>query len=806
MLRNYITIALRNLRKRPGYTAINILGLAAGLAGCILIGLWVEDELSYDDFHTNADRTYRVLNAFDMPELQATIPFTPPALQPTLTADYPQVEAAVRVGDRDGVVQHGPQRGVESNVLFADDGFFDVFSFPLVRGTAALDRPGTVLLTPSLATEYFPGADPVGQTMQFDGNELEVTGIVAAPPTNTHLDYTMIASLATLDLDASNWGNNDWATYVTLQPSASAAAFQASLDEIVEARLVPLLQSEGLDAGDGDLPQQFHLQPITGIHLGTGAPDLAAGGGAGSLTYVLLFSGLALFVLLLAVINFMNLSTARATERANEVGVRKAMGADRSQLAGQFLGESVILTAGALAVALGLCALFLPAFNDLAGKSIAASALFSGGHLLAYAGLIAVVGLLSGSYPALVLSRFVPTETLRGKASSSGGSVRLRQGLVVAQFAISIALIAGTGVVHQQVAYMQSKGLGFNEESVVVIDRVRTISDPIRTQADVRGFQDRLATFKQEVEQQSGVVEATSGFSLPGTFFINSMWPLDRPEAEPHNFDYTFVGYDYVETLDLELAAGRDFSRDFASDTAAVLLNETGAREFGLTPEEAVGESVMRGDMPLEIIGVVEDFHYASLREEIGPVILLHEALRLPQYLAVRVAPGQTADVLDALRATWAGFSDLPIEYSFLADDLAAQYRTEARLEQLFTTFAGLAILIACLGLLGLAAFTAQQRTKEIGIRKALGATATGIVGLMSKDFLKLVGVAFVVAAPVAYGAMSQWLQGFAYRIDLSAGVFLLAGGLAFTVALMTVSVQALRAARTDPVTALQGE
>ncbi len=802
MLWNYVTIALRNLQKRPGYTAINVLGMAVGLAGCILIGLWVEDELSYDDFHANADRTYRVLNAFDLPELQTTISNTPPALQPTLEANYPQVEQAVRVGGRDGVVQHGPQRGVESNILVADDGFFDVFSFPLARGTAALDRPGTALLTPALAATYFPDTDPVGQTIQFDGNELEVTGIVAAPPTNTHLDFAMIVSLATLDVDASNWGQNNWTTYVMLRPGTTADAFTASLEEIARNNMVP----EDMDVDEEGLPQRLHLQPITGIHLGMGAPDLAAGGGAGSLTYVLLFSGLAFFVLLLAVINFMNLSTARATERANEVGVRKAMGADRSQLAAQFLGESVILTAGALGVALGLCALALPAFNDLAGKSIAASALVSGGHLLACAGLIAVVGLLSGSYPALVLSRFVPTETLRGKASSSRGSARLRKGLVVAQFAISIALIAGTGVVHQQVAYMQSAGLGFNEENVVVIDRVRTLSGPIRTQADVRGFQDRLETFKQEVEQQSGVVEATSGYSLPGTFFINSMWPLDRPEAEPHNFDYTFVGYDYVETLDLELAAGRDFSRDFASDTAAVLLNETGVREFGLSSEEAVGESVMRGDIPLEIIGVVEDFHYASLRQEIGPVILLHEALRAPQYLAVRTAPGQAADVLDGLRATWAEFSDLPIEYSFLADDLAAQYRTEARLEQLFTTFAGLAILIACLGLFGLATYTVQRREKEIGIRKALGATATQVVGLLSREFVQLVGLAFVVAAPLAYVGMQRWLQDFAYRTDLGVGLFLGAGALAFAIAILTVGTQALRAARLDPATTLRDE
>jgi putative ABC transport system permease protein len=802
MLRNYLNIAFRNLRKRLGYTAINVVGLAVGLASCILIGLWVEDELSYGDFHANADRTYRVLNEFDMPELQVTISNTPPALQPTLETNYPQVDEAVRVAARDGVVQQGPQRGVESDVLFADDGFFDVFSFPLARGMAALGRPGTALLTPTLATKYFPNADPIGQTIQFYGREFEVTGIVEAPPTNTHLDYTMIVSLVTLDVDINEWRQNNWTTYVMLQPSTTADAFAASLEEVARNNMVP----EGMNVEETGLPQRLHLQPITGIHLGTGAPSLAGGGMGGSMTYVLLFSGLALFVLLLAVINFMNLATARATERANEVGVRKAMGADRGQLAGQFLGESVIMTTGALGVALGLCTLFLPAFNDLAGKSIAADALVSGGHLLAYAGLIAVVGLLSGSYPALVLSRFVPTETLRGKTSSGSGSARLRQGLVVLQFAISIALIAGTGVVSQQVSYMQSAGLGFNDENVVVIDRVRNISGPIRTRADVSSFQDRFETFKQELEQQAGVVEAASGYSMPGTFFLNSMWQLDRPEAEPHNFDYTYVGYDYVETLGIELAAGRDFSRGFAGDTAAVLLNEAGAREFGLSPDEAVGEMLIRGDMRLEIIGVTKNFHFESLRREIHPMILFHEILPLPQYVAVRVVPDQTAEVLEALRATWADFSDLPIEYSFLADDLAAQYRAEVRLEQLFTTFAGLAIVIACLGLLGLAAFTAQQRTKEIGIRKALGATEAQVVGLLSREFVQLVGIAFVVAVPVAYWAMSQWLKDFAYRIDLRIGLFLLAGGLALAVALLTVSVQALRAARTDPVNALRSE
>jgi len=800
MLRNYFKTALRTLRKRPGFTIINVLGLAVGIASCLLIGLWVQDELSYDDFHAGADRTYRVLKKFDMPNLKATIAHTPAGLQPVLETDYPQVETAIRVGTQSGVVEQGPQRAVESDVLFSDDGFFDVFSFSIRRGTARLDRPDTALLTPALVDKYFPNGNPIGQTVRYEGADLEVTGIVEAPPTNTHLDYTLVASLATLDVDASEWGENNWTTYVTLQPGTSSDAFSASLKEILRKNLA---LPAGVDTGDGALPQQFHLQPVTGIHLGVGAPSLEVGAGSGSLAYVYLFSALALFVLLLAGINFTNLATARGIERAKEVGVRKAVGGDRHQLAGQFLGESLLTTSLATILALGICALVVPAFNELAGKSIAQSALVTGPHLLAYVGLVLVVGSLSGSYPAFVLSRFAPSETLRSRATGGSGNSRLRQGLVVAQFAISITLIVATGVVHRQVSYMKSKGLGFDEKNVVAVDRIRTLTE---RSSGGTSLQDRLSTFKRELEEKTGIVEATSGYSLPGTFFVNSMWNLDRPDAEQHNFDYSYVGYDYVETLDVKMAAGRDFSRDFASDTAAVMVNEAGARELGLSPEEAIGEVLMQGDMPLNIIGVTENFHYESLHREINPLILLHERLRAPQYVAVRVEPGQMTAGLDAIRSTWAEFSNLPVEYSFLADDLAAEYQPETRLQQVVTSFAGLALFIACLGLLGLAAFVAQRRTKEIGIRKALGATVTGIVGLLSKDFLKLVGVAFVVAMPIAYVGLSHWLEDFAYRVELSPGVFLGAGAVAFGVAFLTVSYQAFRAARLDPTTTLRDE
>ena len=790
MLRNYLTVARRNLRRRLGFSVLNVIGLAAGLACVILIGLWVEDELSYDDFHPNAERTYRVLREFNLPELNTTIGYTPAALAPTLRANYPQVETVVRTRTQEQTVERDSRKHVEPNVLYADAGFFEILGFEVQRGTARLNEPGTVLLTPALAQKYFPNSEPVGQTLRVNDQEMTVTGIVPPPPSNTHLKYSLVASLATRSPSPDEWGVNNWRTYVWLQPGVSERNFEMKFEEVVRSHL----SKDLLKKGGSELPEDFHLQPITGIHLGLGAPDSV--GAKGNLTYVYLFGALAVFVLLLACINFMNLSTARASERANEVGVRRAMGAGRGQLAGQFLGEALIMTGLGLGLALGICALALPAFNDLAGTSIARAALVSGPHLGAYAGLLLVVGVVAGSYPAVALSGYQPVETLRARSTSSQGSSRLRQGLVVFQFAISIALIAATGVVNQQVGYLQSKGLGFDDDRLLVVhDETASLGG-------------RLDAFEQELASRAGVEQVTSGSSLPGTLFWNSMWALDRPDAKRRNVNYSAVGPDYVETLGIEMAAGRSFSRDRPADTAAVLLNEAAAREYGFSsPEEAVGEAIQgRSGEQLEIIGVTENFHYESLHKEIYPLLLFHESSWPSRYVAARVAPGQTASVVEAGRRTWAEFSALPFEYSFLADDLATQYEAERRMETLFVAFAGLAILIACLGLFGLAAYAAQQRMKEIGLRKALGATVTQIVGLLSREFLALVGIAFVVATPVAYVGMQRWLQDFAYRIEIGAGVFVLAGILAAFVAGLSVSYQAWSAAQTDPASVLRSE
>lgn len=785
MIRNYLTVAARTLRRRPGFSMLNVVGLAAGLACVILIGLWVEHELSYDDFHPDADRTYRVLRQTHAPRPEETTDGTPSALAPTLRKQYPQAETVVRVRERTYPVERRDQKRVEPNLLYAEAGFFDVFGFDLRRGTARLDAPGTIVLTPTLADRYFPDQNPVGKTLRVNEQELEVTGIVDAPPANTHLEYAAVASHATMS-GPDQWHCQTDQTYVRLQPGTTEEAFEHHLREVAA--------THEDDPETARLDLVFLPQPVTGIHLGLGAPsDLPS---EGSLAYVLLFSALAVFVLLLACINFMNLSTARSAERANEVGVRKAMGAGRGQLAGQFLGESFLMTGLALVLAVGACALLLPAFNGLAGTSIAPASLVSGSALMGYAGVLLIVSVVAGSYPALALSGYRPIETLRAWSSSERGSPRLRQALIVFQFAISIALIAGTAVVHQQVTYIQSKGLGFEEENVLLVhDETGTLEG-------------RLDAFTQELESHPGVKSAAAGSVTEGRV-ITSTWVLEGPEPDSLQVDFSYVDYDFLETLGVEITAGRSFSRAHPADTTGVVINEKAVDAFGFSaPREALGEPLGIGRYSgLPVIGVMKNFHYKSLHQKIAPMVLMHKAIMSPpRRVAVRVQPGQTTEAIEAVRSTWDEFSALPFDYSFLADDLAAQYEAEQRLEQLFAVFAGLAILIACLGLFGLAAYAAQQRRREIGIRKALGATTERIVALLSKDFLSLVGIAFVVAVPVTYVGLSRWLQNFAYRVDLGTSVFVLSGGLAIVIALLAVGHQAWRAATTEPVSALRSE
>ncbi len=779
MLKNYLKIAWRNLTQNKSFAFINIGGLAVGIACCLLIFLYIQDELSYDEFQANSNRIYRILREFDMPDLHSTIAHTPSSLGLALQKNATAVKKAVRINDVAApMVEKGTKKFVETGFAWASNGFFKIFSFPIIQGKAALKRPGTVVLSEKMAQKYFPNTNPIGKTLHANEFTLEVTGVMKNMPENSSLQYNFIGSLQTLKPPAS-WDANNYLTFVMLKEGIAKSTARAQINKIISANMPS-------EIGDHFIP---HLQPLTGIHLGFEAPEDIPS--PGNPLYLWLFGAMAIFVLLLACINFTNMSTARSMERAREVGMLKTLGAQGSQLAGQFLGEATLLSIAAIILAVGLTRLGLPLLNSLSGKSLSLAPLFIVPYVFVLLGLPLLVGLIAGSYPAIVLSGYKPLDVMRGSFSTGRGGRRLRRVLVIFQFAVSVIILIGTLVVYQQLRFMQSAELGFNKENVVVIDHAGRLGKSVET-------------FMQELEQLPGVKQAGSAYSVPGTFFLNGMWMSSEPNAEPRNMNYSFVGEDYIETLGIEMVAGQDFGPK-TPDRLAVMLNEAAAHEYGWTPQEAIQKSIQRGRTEFKVVGVMKNFHYKSLQQKIYPLMLFPGFLR-QDLVIVRIKSRKVSSTLPAIRSIWKKFSALPPEYSFLADGLVEQYKTEARLATVLIAFAALAIFIACIGLFSLAAYSAERRIKEIGIRKALGATTAGIWGLLSKDFLKLVLIGFVIAVPVAWYFMRQWLQDFAYRIDLGVGVFLLAGGLALLIALATISWQSIQAALTNPVNSLKNE
>jgi putative ABC transport system permease protein len=642
----------------------------------------------------------------------------------------------------------------------------------------------------------------MGRTLRAANRTWRITGIVQDVPTNSHLRFDALASMEGLaqSLRESMWLSTNFMTYVKLSPSTDAEHFEAGLSDWVRGYAAPQMEQffgasfEELEAGGGRY--HFFLQPLTDIHLHSQLQyELEANS---DIAYVYVFSVIAAFILLIACVNFMNLATARSADRAAEVGMRKALGAQRRQLAGQFVGEAVLTTGGAFLVALVVAHAALPLFNDIAGLALDISSLYNGPVMMGLVGLIAVVGLVAGSYPAFLLSAFPPVAVLRWTSKRTTGSegTSLRRGLVVLQFTITIALLVGTMVVYHQLDYIQHKNLGYDKERVVLIERGFALGE-------------QQSAFKEKMRQLSSVmsVGASDGLFL-GDVSNTTFVPEGSPMSASQSFAYTAVDHDFVETMDIAVTVGRDFSPERPADSTAVLLNQQAVKLLGWT--DPVGQRLRmpfpnREDPVFTVIGVVEDFHFQSLHLRIQPLVLIME--RTPQYVYARLRPGTILAGVEALRTTWQTFiPEEPFEYTFLDQSFAALHEATQRTGQLFGLFTGIAVLIACLGLFGLATHAAQRRTKEIGIRKALGASVSSIVALLSKEFLVLVTISFVVAVPVAYVAMQQWLQDFAYRVDLSAGLFMLAGGLALAIALGTVSTQALRAARTDPAKALRSE
>ena len=786
MLRNYLKIAYRNLVRHKGYAFINVFGLAVGLAACLLIGLYVQHERSYDRFHTRADRIYRlVMEAGNFGAGARAFA----AAGPYFTEQFPEIQAAVRFHPEETVLQQGEELSTESRFYYTDAEVFGVFSYTLLAGnpTSALEAPGSLVLTESSARRYFGKKNPVGQTLtQGDGTPFQVTGVVEDPPSNTHLPFDFLASFETLPQTDSQGYQSQHPSfiYLLLHPEADLDRLQERLDAFTAQDVETVAGILGV----GFEGMRFRLQPLTDIHLYSHLRGEAEANSDVRLS--ILFSAVALFLLLIAVINYMNLATARALSRAREVGVRKVVGAGQGQLAVQFLGEAMLLCLLAFALALGLAQLLLPLFNLVTGKTLSAAALIRP-EQWGWLTLVALgTGFVVGSYPAFYLSRFRPVGVLKGDVRAGRGAQRIRQTLVTVQFALSILLVIGTLVVWQQVQYLQSKDLGYDTEQILAIPM----------QGDL---QQQTAAFKAELQQVPDVrvVSVASGLPLESGM-ISTM----THKGEEVLTRYMDVDADYLPAMGMRLVAGRNFRP--VGDSAAILLNETAARQFGVADQ--VGRMLDTPFSGKELIGIVSDFHVASLHEPIMPTQLAQQdwsSAFESGHFVLRLSSGDLSATLERLASVWRAFvPDVPFTYHFLDDVWQAQYQAERRLGYLTAGFALLAILIACLGLFGLVAFTAEQRTKEIGIRKVLGASVTSIVALLSKDFLWLVAVAFVVAAPVAYLAMRRWLEGFAYRVEIGPGVFLLAGGLALLVALVTVSYQAVKAALADPVESLRYE
>ncbi len=808
MLRNYLKIALRNLKRRAGYTAINIAGLAIGMAACLLIGLYVGTELSYDDFHREADQVYvmgRESNFFGR-SIATSYP-----LAPTLVASVPSVEQAVRTVERAGVTVRHVESGVEDEqkLVMADSTFFQMFSFPLVRGTPAsvLSAPDAAVITASMARDFFGTADPIGQTLEIERRDttytLTVRGVATDAPSNSTIQFDLVAPLRLLDAERrapDSWGSMMFRTYARLQQPILADTLAAQTKRAVGARVADL----------GREPGTYLAMPLTELYLS----DLhETEGFRGQRNYLYIFGSIALFILLIAAINYVNLVTVQAQQRAREVGVRKALGAQRTQLAGQFLSESTLVSAAAFGLALGVAAVVLPVFNTSFGTELA---LFESGHGLLFAGLSAfvlVIGVLAGGYPAFVLSRFQPVRVLQGTAASiasRGGW--LRRGLVVVQFAISAGLIVSTVVVHQQLDYVQTKNLGFDDDQVVAVELQRD------------GLTADGATVRQQLLQHPSVERVTLASAVPAHIGMRlGLEPDDvAPEASTEKEVFTWspisADFSFVETLGLQLVAGRSFDRERGADAEhGFLLNEAAVGDLGWTPEEAIGKAFSFGSGESsedgQVIGVVKNFHITSLREEIIPVsISVGDESEIGWgsgrgWVVAKLAPEGVQAGMDHIRSTFEALApDAAFEYQFLDDTFDAMYRSEERLSTIFTAFAGIAILIACMGLFGLAAFAAERRTKEIGIRKAMGASLADIVGLLSKEFAALVAVALCIGMPAAYWGMDRWLEDFAYRMGIGPATFVVTALVALLIAGLTVSYHALRAAHADPATALRTE
>ena len=799
MFQNYLTIAIRNLLRYPAYTLINIVGLAIGLAACMLILRYVWDELSYDRYHPHAERVYRVVDDIESAGQTVQTAGSPLGWGPALKRDFPEIELFARVRGTTSVwfIMHEEKRYYEKKVIWADAALLDMFSIPFVAGNprTALTEPYTIVISEDMAFKYFGDEDPMGKVLRGDNVwDFTVTGVMRNLPANSHLRPDMIMSLVTRnaiftnDLDEWEMHENRY-TYIRLHENASPDDLEAQLPAFVERNKTGRFR-------DSSKVLRPSLQPLVDIHLHSHRDSELEPNG--DIRYVALFMIIAFLIPIIACINFVNLATARSAMRAREVGVRKVMGANRPQLLGQFLGEAVVMAGLAMIVAVALVHLALPGVNVLAGKQLD-FALSDGWVLGALIAGAIVIAMAAGSYPATYLSGFLPTDVLKGNLKSGTQGMGLRRTLVVIQFVMSIFLLVSTAVIYDQLEYIQDMRLGFNKEHVMVI--------PITGQAQ----RENTPVLRQRVAQLPGVVGIATTDGVPGELSPRIMAVRSDEMSPEDNLIVSVFSSDdqFLEVMEIGLVAGRNFQAEWGRDTTmVVLLNETAARKLGWNaPPDAIGMLVewieYRGTKG-RVRGVVEDFHLQSIHEEIEPIVYIHYPIDFSDIL-IRIRPENVTDTITRIQEVWREVEPLyPLAYTFLDEDFDSLYRAERQLGTVFAVFAFLAIFVACLGLLGLASFSIQQRTREIGIRKVIGATVSDIVLLLSKDFMKYVLLANVIAWPLAYLSMAQWLQDYAYAAEINFVWFAAGGLVALAIAWLTIGAHALAAAGRNPVNALR--
>jgi putative ABC transport system permease protein len=801
MIKNYFKIAFRNLLKNKAFASINIFGLAIGFTCCLLISGFLYSELSYDKFPRDAKDIYRVEINVENKDFYSAADV---AVGKGMQAAYPEVLSYARlINWKDIFVKYENNQFKEPAIGLVDSNFLQFFSIPLLKGNAAtvLSEPHTVVLSEATAKKYFGNADPMGKLLVINNspNPYKVTGILATLPGDLHFNFDMYVGYRD-NPNQQTWSNIGNYTYVKLKPGTDPKKLEAKFPELVAKYVVPEVQRDmGVSLAEAQKSVHtfiFYLKPISKIHLYSSNKDELEANG--SIKYVYIFAALAFFIILLAAVNFTNLSTAASIKRSKEVGIRKVMGSGKKQLVLQFLSESLLLTFFAYLIALGFVYLSLSFFNELSGKQIMFGAFINYKVILVSLAFVFLVGILAGTYPAFFLSSFNIISILKGKKNAAPKSNRhLRSGLVVFQFAVSIALIISTIVVYRQLHFMQNKSLGFDKEQALIINDSYLLG------------KDQQA-FKEELLKDSRVVSATLSRDVPisspgidGTQAFAKENLANEGHSEIHINKY-HVDYDYLKTLGMQMVNGRYFSPDFA-DSAAVVLNETAVKEFNIKGDPIGKTIISSGQHEYNIIGVVKDFHYTSVKEKIAPLVMM---LGNNQGgLIVKVKTAGIEGLLSSLKNNWNSFNPRgPFSYNFMDDRFAAVYKAEERTGKIFSVFAIISIIIASLGLFGLSAFSIAQRTKEIGVRKVLGANVSQVVVLLAKDFLYMVLIAFVVAVPFTWFAMNKWLEEFAYRINIGWAVFALAGSIAVLIAFATVSFQAIKAALMNPVKSLRTE